>query len=104
MKTLKRKQSEKKWNNTFLNEDLNWEKIYITLIIATNEITLREFQYKCLKRMIPSNSFFHKCILVSSSLFDFCIMEIKTLSHLFWECRYVQALWMHLKNFLFEIK
>ena len=88
--------SEQKWSKMFVNEDLNWKKIYITPIIATNDIKLREFQYKCLKRIIPSNSYLHKCKLVSSSLCDFCNMEIETLSHLFWECRHVQVLWMQL--------
>ena len=33
---------------------------------------------KCLKRILPSNVFLHKCKLVSSSLCDFCHMEIET--------------------------
>ena len=50
--------SQQKWNTTFINEDLNWKKIYTIPIIATNDMKIREFQYKCLKRIIPSNVFF----------------------------------------------
>ena len=94
--------SQLKWNTTFINEDLNWKKIYTIPIIATNDMKIREFQYKCLKRIIPSNVFLHKCKLVSSSLCDFCQMEIETVSHMFWECMYVQTFWMKLKDCLNE--
>ena len=29
-------------------------------------------------------------------------MEIETVNHMFWECLYVQAFWMQLKNYLNE--
>lgn len=70
--------------------------------MATNDVKLRNFQYKYLKRIIPTNQFLNKCKLVSSSLCDFCSMEIETLNHLFWECRYVQCFWMKLKEHLNE--
>ena len=94
--------SQQKWNTTFINEDLNWKKIYTIPIIATKDMKIREFQYKCLKRIIPSNVFLHKCKLVSSSLCDFCQMEIETVNHMFWECVYVQTFWMKLKDCLNE--
>ena len=50
--------------------------------------------------MIPSNVFLHKCKLVSSSLCEFCQIEIETVSHVFWECMYVQTFWMQLKDCL----
>ena len=84
---VEERKSEQKLNNTFVNEDLNWKQIYTTPIIATNDIKLREFQYKCLERIIPSKSYLHKCKLVSSSLCDFCNMEV---------------FWMQLKDFLDE--
>ena len=89
--------SEQKWNTTFEIEELNWKKIYTNPIIATNDIKIREFQYNSLKRIIPSNVFLHKCKFVSSSLCDFCQMEIETVNHMFWECMYMQAFWMQLK-------
>ena len=70
--------------------------------MTVNKIKIRDFQYKYLKRIIPTNHFLNKCKLVSSSLCDFCNMEIETLNHLFWECRHVQSFWMQLKEFLKE--
>lgn len=98
--TLEMTKSEQKWTNIFSNEELNWKKIYIMPFVITSDNKLREFQYKYLKRIIPSNNFLNKCKLVSSSLCDFCNMEIETLDHLFWECRHVQVFWMQLRDFL----
>ena len=40
--------SKQKLNTTFESEELKCEKIYTNPIIATNDIKIREFQYKCL--------------------------------------------------------
>ena len=50
--------SQQKRNTTFINEDLNWKKIYTIPIIATNDMKIRDFLYKCLKRIISSNVFY----------------------------------------------
>ena len=47
--------SQQKWNTTFTNEDLNWKKIYTIPIKATNDMKIREFQYKYLKKINPLN-------------------------------------------------
>ena len=52
---------------------------------------LRDFQYRYLNRIVPTNKFLSKCQIVSSSICDFCNMEIETMHHLFWECRHVQS-------------
>lgn len=96
------KRSEEKWNNIFSDEELNWKIIYSIPLLATHDVKLRNFQYKYLNRILPTNQFLNKCKLVSSSLCDFCNMEIETLNHLFWECRHVQSFWMELKDQLNE--
>ena len=94
--TVERAKSEQKWNNIFPSEEFNWTKNYTTPLLSTNDIKLREFQYKYLKRIIPCNNILNKCHLVSSAL----CLEIETLNDLFWECRHVQSFWMQLKDFL----
>ena len=92
--------SEIKWNEQFSNENLIWKNIYTVIFKTTNDIKLRNFQYKYLMRIIPTNQFLTKCHVVSSSLCEFCNMEIETFSHLFWECTYVQQFWTSLTDFL----
>ena len=94
--------SETKWNEQFSNERLHWKNIYSTIFKTTNDIKLRNFQYKYLMRIIhvPTNQFLAKCQIVNSSLCEFCNMEIETFSHLFWECTFVQQFWASLSDFL----
>ena len=54
---VEKKKSEQKWNECFLGEELNWKDIYCTTHTTINEIKIRDFQYKYLKRIIPTNQF-----------------------------------------------
>ena len=60
---LKLIKAQQKWNDTFPDEHLNWEYIYkyTTLQKSTNDIKLKNFQYKFLMRIIPTNQFLAKC-------------------------------------------
>ena len=78
--------SERKWNEMFVDENLNWKLIFTNTLKATNEIKLQNFQYKYLLRFIPTNKHLLKCNIGTSALCDLCVMEIETVNHLFWEC------------------
>ena len=39
---------------------------------------------------------------MESLLYDFCNMNVESLSHLFWDCHIVRAFWAELENFLHE--
>ena len=60
---------------------------------------LRDFQSRYLNRIVPTNKFLTKCQIVSSSLCDFCNMEIETMHHLFWEYIHVQFFWTKFREF-----
>ena len=53
-------------------------------------------------QIVPTNMFLHHCHIISSSLCDFCGMNVECLKHLFWECPNVQHFWSNLKRFLTE--
>lgn len=91
---------EKKWNECFEEETLTWKLIYTAPFKSTNDVQLRNFQYKYLMRVIPTNLFLTKCRITDSSLCSFCNMEIETINHLFWECLHVQHFWRELANYV----
>ena len=70
---------EQKWNTIF-EKRIKLKKDLYNTYNRSNDIQIREFQYKCLKRIIPSHVSLHKCKIVSSSLCDFCQMEIETVT------------------------
>jgi hypothetical protein len=89
-----------KWQNEFDNVTLNWKQIFIIPLKCTIDTKLREYQYKYLWKIVPSNTFLYKCKLTESTICDFCSMSTETVKHLFWECQYVQRFWMDLTSFL----
>ena len=91
---------EQKWNEKFINETLNWKTIYTSTLVATNDIKLRNFQYKFIMRIIPNNKFLQKCGIADSALCEFCNMVIETTGRLFWECTYIQQFWTEICKFL----
>ena len=95
---------EDKWINIYNDPNLDWKHIYLTPIRATIDTTLRDFQYKFIMQIIPTNSFLLKCKISNSNLCDFCNNSIETVVHLFLECQHSQHFWSQLKTFLTEFK
>ena len=85
--------AEIKWNEQFPDETLQWKNIYQTVFKSTNDIKLRNLQYKYIMHIVPTNQFLTKCNIVGSALWEFCNMEIASVWHLFWECAHVQQFW-----------
>ena len=91
-----------KWRNKLHTniENIPWKVIYKTQIKSTNDVSLRNFQYKYVNRIVPTNKYLYRCKLVNSNLCDFCQEHIETHEHLFWECRKIQDMWSQLKSLL----
>ena len=92
--------SQNKWAAHFENENLQWEKIYSNIYTSTIDTTMRNFQYKYLFRITPTNKRLFTQKISNSNLCDFCNMDIETIQHLFWECNHVQIFWNSLHNFI----
>ena len=78
----------------------NISDIYKCPYTLTIDTKLRAFQYKYILKILPDNSFLYKYCSVPSSLCDFCFMTRGSLSHMFWECHIIQALWRNVTVFL----
>ena len=94
-----------KWNQLLDSPitDCEW-KIYFNLpYLATKETKLVEFQIKVLHRILPTNKWLYKCKLTNTATCSFCLLQIETIEHLFWECTIVKNLWLKLDDWLSEI-
>ena len=58
--------AEKKWQH-LINEELNWNSIYMKAFDVTSDTYLRSFQYKFITRIIPTNVFLYKCKIKPSN-------------------------------------
>ena len=92
--------SQDKWETFLEKENIQWDKIYSNIYTSTIDIKLRNFQYKYLFRIVPTNKRLFKQNISSSNLCDFCNMNVETIQHLFWECNQVQIFWNSFKNFV----
>jgi hypothetical protein len=92
--------SHRKWSSCFENEILKWDSIYLNINSSTIDTKLRNFQYKYLFRIIPTNKRLFLQNIVHSNLCDFCSTDIESIRHLFWECNHVQVFWNNLHNFI----
>ena len=92
--------SQLKWASYFENENLNWDTIYSNIFTSTIDTKLRNFQYKYLFRIIPTNKRLFTQNIANSNLCDFCNMDIETIQHLFWECNLFQIYQNNFHNFI----
>jgi hypothetical protein len=93
---------EQKWEEIMspYEQSIDWKHAYITPFKATIDNTLRNFQYKILQCILPTNSYLFKCNLISSSLCTFCSSCKETIIHVLYECNSVQPIWRELTLFL----
>ena len=94
------KKSEMKWTNEFLDQNIDWDSAYLMAFRCTNDVKLRNFQYKYLMRIVPNNRYLFKCKIAPTVLCDFCSMQEENNAHLFWDCIYSQEFWSHIRIFL----
>ncbi|MES9884044.1 MAG: reverse transcriptase domain-containing protein [Sedimenticola sp.] len=89
-----------KWIAEFSEKEINWRIVNTQYFRSTISTKLRNFQYKCLMRIIATNVHLYKCGIVNSNLCDLCSMAPETYKHLFWECQKSQFFWSELNTFL----
>ena len=77
-----------------------WADVYNTQVKSTKETSLRNFQYKLLTRILPTNKFLYKCKLSDTSLCAFCGIYTETIEHLFYECKITYSIWLQLQDWL----
>ena len=63
----------------------------------TKSTTLRNFQFKYLHIIIPTNTLLLKYGIKTSDLGTFCNKERETLIRLFWNCKMTQDIWISLQ-------
>ena len=70
-----------KWNETFRNEDLKWNRIHLLPFISTIDAKLRNFQYKYIMRIIPTNKLLYIFKIKNTNLFLFFIFAVCQWKH-----------------------
>ena len=96
-------QSQEKWlseKDIGGNSTVNWQNAYYLPFLCTRETKLRVFQFKFLHRRIATNDFLCKIDIKQVDSCSFCEETTETLVHLFWNCKYTQAFWKKLLEWM----
>lgn len=77
-----------------LHVDQNsWKKRNQIVFQLTKDIKLRWFEYRIFHWILATNSHLFKIKITNTELCSLCNRNVETLTHLFWECIYVDELW-----------
>jgi hypothetical protein len=100
----KKPKCELRWEQE-LNLEVNhlwWKKQNDIFFKITDDIQLRWFHYRIVRRILATNTLLFKIGIEESDLCTFCKCNAETLGHLFWECRYVSQIWDNLAAWIKE--
>jgi len=81
--------------------DEQWKSIYTIPRIVFSDTKSRDFQYKCIHRIIPSNDFLHKIGKRENNLCTFCTISKDSFEHIFFQCPVIQHFWLNLLQMIF---
>ena len=79
---------------------VNWRNAYYLPFLCTRETKVRLFQFKFLHRRITTNDFLCKIGTKQVDSCSFCEETTETSVHLFWNCKYTQAFWKKLLEWM----
>ena len=88
-----------KWSQQYPTRT-EWKAVFAKAHKITPDPQLKWFQVRLLHRLLPTKRFLYLRKLVDAKDCTFCGVEEETLSHLFWNCHYVQDFWNRFQNWL----
>ena len=83
---------------TFTEEE--WKTIHTIPFRTNTDSKLQWFQYSIIFRILPTNELLYKMKLKDNNECDFCHKDIESLTHLFFDCDKVKAIWTDLSKLI----
>ena len=99
-----RPSSETKWDACLDIEDqfMHWESINNS-IIGYSDIQMRWFQYRINHNILATKSFLARIGLSESHMCSFCKDFPETITHIFWDCRFISPIWLEICSWIKDI-
>ena len=90
-----------KWEMELCNgRRLRWSKVYTILHSAVEDVKLRWLNYRCIRRILPTNKLLFLYKIKETDLCSYC-HQIETIGHMLWHCPRVQTFWKSV-GYLFQ--
>lgn len=90
-----------KWEEGLVTEISDWSKYFIVVKRSCRDTYLKNFQFKILHRIIPTNSLLYKIKIKDTQLCTFCHVDEETIEHLFYDCPVTNQFWL---SFIQKVK
>ena len=84
-------------------ENINWQDIFSFVKLNTVDTKSKEFQFMFLHDILPTKYWLYKWKIEDDDRCTFCNSHTETLSHLFWDCVHVKALWLEIEIWVKQI-
>ena len=88
----------------FVNDTLNWKKIYSLPYCVALDTKTRKFQYKLLNRCLVTNTFLCRIGIIPSPACSLCGESEEYLKYLFLSCHYTKNFWSEVIKWLVDHK
>jgi hypothetical protein len=73
--------------------EINLENVFENISLTTNDFKLRNFQYKILHRILPTNKFLVKIGIKESDQCNLCNNVTDSILHYIWLCPIIKVFW-----------
>ena len=84
-------------NDSIIREDYNLS--FKWLYKVTDDVKLRDFQYRLLLNKIFVNETLFRWKVVETNTCNLCNVCLQTITHLLFECRYAKSAWKQIKSY-----
>jgi hypothetical protein len=75
------------------HQTIDWKNVYSRAHVKSVNVKTKEFQYKFLNDVLPTNYWLYKWKLRENDKCTFCKVDSENIEHLFFSCVHVQRLW-----------
>lgn len=89
-----------KWSKE-TGTEVDTHLLFTNILKTTKDKQLRWLQYRIIYRILPTEHYLFTRKIINSNECTFCKQIDETISHLFWDCRFIQNFW---ERFLFWLK
>lgn len=79
------------------------ENMFVLPRMCTNDMVIKEFQYKILHKYLPTNYLLHKMKMIESQKCTFCNLYRETIIHVFFDCVETKNIWYKIQTSLAKI-
>ena len=87
-----------RWQGTLGDDVLEYRKCFAKLYQVTSITKLRDFQYRLLLKKLPTNECLYKWGKSDTPLCTFCNLEVETIIHLLFQCKFSKRIWTYLNT------